>query len=206
MAVLGNRRDSVRVREGAMGEKDRNGKAALRERMKALRNDMPVSVWLRANAAMTERVCASEAYRQAECLLAYVSFDSEASTKAVISQALADGKTVALPRCAGPRALRWYRVEDLEGLESGAHGIPEPPADPEREVVPAQSALALVPGLAFDRRGYRLGYGGGYYDTFLATFPGRSIGLCFACQLVESLADEGAVEAHDIPVGAVITA
>lgn len=189
-----------------MGETSRNSKSALRERMKARRNDMPVGEWLRANEAIADRVCATDAWRQADCLLAYAPLGSEVSTKLLIERALASGKTVALPRCAGPRTLRWYQVDGLDNLEISAYGIGEPPADPARQVIPSSSALALVPGLAFDREGRRLGYGGGYYDAFLADFPGASIGVCFACQLVESLADQGAIEPHDVPVGAVVTA
>lgn len=78
----------------------------------------------------------------------------------------------------------------------------EPPDDPTREVLPADFArpVALVPGLAFDREGFRLGYGGGFYDAFLPDFPGASIGLARACQLVDRLAVR---DAHDVPVGLV---
>lgn len=85
-------------------------------------------------------------------------------------------------------------------------GIEEPAARGERRVDPAcldERSVALVPGLAFDEMGYRLGYGGGFYDTFLGRFRGVSIGLCRDAALMPSLADMGALEVHDRAVGIV---
>lgn len=114
---------------------------------------------------------------------------------------------MALPRCTGPRVLRWYRVTSFEGLEKSRYGIWEPPEDPVSEVAPNGSApsLAIVPGLSFDACGMRLGYGGGYYDAFLASFPGVAIGICFSCQLLPSLSACGLAEPHDRPVLQVIS-
>lgn len=80
----------------------------------------------------------------------------------------------------------------------------EPPADPGREALPSafRASLTLVPALAFDCEGFRLGYGGGFYDAFLPSFPGISVGLCRSTQLVERLPVR---DAHDIPVGLVVT-
>lgn len=113
-------------------------------------------------------------------------------------------KVVALPRVVpGTRAMRWFSVDSLEGLERSPFGVEEPPADAAREVFPAvlPLALALVPGLAFDAAGFRLGYGGGFYDTFLPTFPGTSMGLCRAAQLADHLPHED----YDMPVDEVVT-
>lgn len=103
--------------------------------------------------------------------------------------------------------MRWYPVTSLTGLARGPFGVLEPAEDPARELDLSgrADALAVVPGLAFDARGFRLGYGGGYYDAFLASFRGTSVGLCREAQLVESLRALGAVDAHDVPVGLVVT-
>lgn len=114
-------------------------------------------------------------------------------------------KVVALPRVVpGTRAMRWFSVDSLEGLERSPFGVEEPPADAAREVFPAvlPLALALVPGLAFDAAGFRLGYGGGFYDTFLADFPGTTVGLCRTCQLSAVPLPRGP---YDLPVGLVVT-
>ena len=90
----------------------------------------------------------------------------------------------------------------------GAFGIEEPPqAWPslgEGEVL-APGVVAIVPGLAFDRTGMRLGYGGGYYDRFLRSFAGTSVGLCPEALLVRSLAQAGAADGHDMPVDVVVS-
>ena len=94
-------------------------------------------------------------------------------------------------------------MDSLDCLERSSFGVEEPPADPAREVTPRDfhTPVALVPGLAFDREGYRLGYGGGFYDTFLPTFPGTSMGLCRAAQLADHLPHED----YDMPVDEVVT-
>lgn len=184
-----------------------HAKAALRAQMKAVRANLPVDTWINACAKIRAQLFSLDAWKRATCVLTYLSVGAEADTRGVVQRALAEGKTVALPRCAGPRTLRWYRVDTLEGLERSSLGLDEPPADPAREIDPAQlgaDALAVVPGLAFDAANNRLGAGGGYYDAFLQSFTGATAGLCFTAQKVESLAALGALEAHDQPVQAVV--
>ena len=104
----------------------------------------------------------------------------------------------------GTRKMRWYRVESLDGLVRSRYGVDEPAEDPAFEVDPSQSenAVALVPGLEFDRQGYRLGYGGGFYDTFLSAFPGVSVGLCRSKFLQDDPIDR---DVHDLSVGIIAT-
>ena len=133
------------------------------------------------DAAIAQNVQALPEYQNAELVLPYLSFGAEIDTRALIHNAWSHGKTVALPRCVeGTRDMRWYRVDSLDGLVMSKFGVEEPAEDPACEIDPSISehALALVPGLEFDREGYRLGYGGGFYDTFLRAFSGTSVGLC----------------------------
>ncbi|MCI1665045.1 MAG: 5-formyltetrahydrofolate cyclo-ligase [Atopobiaceae bacterium] len=163
----------------------------------------------------------------ADLVLSYLSLGSEVETRGIIRTAWAAGKTVALPRCVdgpcdaedsrdmagprdmvGPRDMEWFRVDSLDGLVMGEHGIEEPPRDPSRlvgETAISASTIAIVPGLAFDAAGFRLGYGGGYYDVFLSTFPGTSVGLCREGSLRANLTRDGAVGRHDVPVDIVVT-
>lgn len=103
--------------------------------------------------------------------------------------------------------MRWFRVESFDGLVKSRFGVEEPVPDEACELVPGSAGceVALVPGFTFDAQGHRLGYGGGFYDTFLADFKGISIGLCRRAQLTRDLHAEGAVDAHDLPVNHVIT-
>ena len=156
---------------------------------------------------IAHRVVAAPAFVQSETVLIYLSFASEVETRGIIRAAWELGKAVALPRVCAEHSLRWYRVDSLDGLRVSSFGIKEPPPHEEREVIAgsAPGHVAIVPGLAFDRQGFRLGYGGGFYDVFLAGFPGVSIGLCRERQLCASLDDLGVIDSHDRCVDFVVT-
>ncbi|MEC4176839.1 5-formyltetrahydrofolate cyclo-ligase [Adlercreutzia sp. R7] len=183
-----------------MAEKNR-----LRERYRALRAAMPSAARAAADEAIAAQVGGLPAFAGADAVFTYLSFGAEVDTRALIKRTWAAGKTVALPRVVpGTRQMRWYAVDSLDGLERSSFGVDEPAADPSREVVPGdmRRPLALVPGFSFDREGYRLGYGGGFYDGFLADFPGVSVGLCRAAQLSEEALPR---DAHDVPVALIAT-
>ena len=118
-------------------------------------------------------------------------------TGEILRRALADGKALALPKVCG-REMRFVAVRDLSTLAPGAMGIPEPPDEP---AAGDERALILMPGLAFDKSGHRVGYGGGYYDRYLARHPLHTlIALCYDFQLVDAI-DRAE---HDMPVHQVI--
>ena len=186
-------------------------KDELRAQLKRARVQRSPEERTATDAAIAARVVALPAFRAAPLVATYLSFGAEVETRGVIEAARAAGKVVALPRCVpDTRRMRWYAVctpDELAHLGRSSFGVLEPAEDPAREVdlTCCPDAVALVPGLAFDLHGHRLGYGGGFYDTFLAAFPGASIGLCREAQLVASLAAQGAVGEHDVPVDVVAT-
>lgn len=183
-------------------------KAALRKRMRELRSSLSEQARAEADASICAGVVSLPEYAEADLVLTYLDFGSEVRTRDIIAFALAAGKTVALPRVEeGSQVMRWYAVEGLDGLVRSPMGMEEPDPDiaPEIDLQGFARAICLVPGLAFDREGFRLGYGGGYYDRFLAGFDGASIGLCRSAQLVDDLSSLGAVGEHDIPVGIVVS-
>ena len=183
-------------------------KKQLRTQLLALRRGLGPSVRAEVDARIADAVTATEEWREAPAILTYLSVRDEVDTRELVRLAREDGKVVAAPRVTGPRSLAWHRVEAGDELEVSAMGIEEPAARGERRVDPAclgERSVALVPGLAFDEMGYRLGYGGGFYDTFLGRFRGVSIGLCRDAALMPSLADMGALEVHDRAVGIVAT-
>lgn len=183
-------------------------KKQLRTQLLALRRGLGPSVRAEVDARIADAVTATEEWREAPAILTYLSVRDEVDTRELVRLAREDGKVVAAPRVTGPRSLAWYRVEAGDELEVSAMGIEEPAARGERRVDPAclgERSVAIVPGLAFDEMGYRLGYGGGFYDTFLGRFRGVSIGLCRDAALMPSLADMGALEVHDRAVGIVAT-
>ena len=181
-------------------------KAGLRARLLAERAALAADARERTDAGIAARVAGLPEFAAADTVLTYLSFGPEVDTRAIIRQAWAAGKRVALPCCVpGTRAMEWYVVDTLDGLVRCRFGMEEPAPDPARAVAPdavGPHALALVPGLAFDRRGFRIGYGGGFYDRFLAEFAGVSAGLVRDDVLLPALP---ALEEPDAPVDVVVT-
>lgn len=181
----------------------------LRSRARAARDAMPPDARAAADAAIAARVAETTVFAEAPAVLSYAAMGSEVATRALIEAALERGKLVALPRVMpGTRLMSWHAIGSLAEVQPGYAGIPEPPDDPATLVDPAsldRTALALVPGLLFDAQGFRLGYGGGFYDTFLTTFPGRSLGLARENSIVHDLGELGACASFDRPVGLVAT-
>lgn len=151
-----------------------------------------------ASELLTQQFLAHPLYKNARSIYAYLSYNQEVRTDALIAAALADGKAVAVPKIIDGE-MYFLRIDESSAIAPGYKGIPEPvsgalAADP--------GALVLMPGLAFDPTGRRMGYGGGFYDRFLAAQPHPTIALCYDFQFLDSLP----TEEHDIPVDAVLTA
>ena len=145
-------------------------------------------------------------YIAAETILFYVGAGSEVPTRRLIEEALQKGRTVVVPYCAGER-LGLFRLEDMAELGPGAFGIEEPPPKlrvlPQKSVDPAQIDLAIVPGVAFDPQGGRIGQGKGYYDRFLQSIQSHAkfISPAYDCQIFPSIP----TTPHDIPVDIIVT-
>lgn len=150
--------------------------------------------------ALAQLLYASEAYRNAKTIYGYLPYNQEVRTVPMLEQALRDGKQVAVPKVFGDE-MKFLYLQDLTQVAKGYAGIPEPIAD--EPVAEDKTALVLMPGLAFDPRGHRIGYGGGFYDKFLAAEPDHpTLALCYEFQLLPKLE----TEEHDIPVDVVLWA
>lgn len=184
-----------------------SAKSILRKEARAARAQLPRAYRAEADAVVARLVTAHPLFADASLVLAYCSVEDEVDTRALIEEALRQGKSVALPRCRpATRTMDWHRIDSLASLKPGYGGIPEPLDDPATLVDPTAAgphALALVPALIIDDAGFRLGYGGGYYDRFLAGFPGVSLGLTRRRQRIPSLQEHGAVGPFDLPVSAI---
>ena len=135
---------------------------------------------------------------EAQTILAYYALPDEVDTHALLDELLAAGKTVLLPKVLDDETMELRRYTGHRSLCEGAFHIMEPAGAPFTEV--SRIDIALIPGLAFDPQGHRLGRGKGYYDRFLATFRGKTIGICFDFQKVA----EVPVDAHDVAVDCVV--
>ncbi len=144
-----------------------------------------------ADRLITGRLLESEAYKECDMLLCFVSIGIEVSTRDILKKGFEE-KTVLCPRCVGsPKdgIMHFYRVRSFDELEESPMGIPEPSETLER-ISTFENALCILPGLAFDKEGFRLGFGGGYYDRFLAGFEGVKLGICYESCVCERLFHE----------------
>ena len=139
-------------------------------------------------------------YQNAKTIYGYLPYNQEVRTTPMLEQALRDGKRVAVPKVFGDE-MKFLYLEDLSQVELGYCGIPEPVDDGPEAQDP--TALVLMPGLAFDAQGHRIGYGGGFYDKFLTKEPTHpTLALCYDFQMVDCLE----TEEFDVPVDCVLWA
>lgn len=172
-----------------------HNKAALRRQILTERKPQAAE----AAQCLHDKLFALPQVQAAHTLFCYCSVPGEADTRAIIDTAWQMGKRVCMPLCRNKTMLTACVSEWSELCSTGAFEIPEP-SNEALQLLHTDIDVSIVPGLAFDREGYRLGYGGGYYDKFLAQ-GGFSIGLCRAEWLLDTLPRE----AHDIPVSLVLT-
>lgn len=160
--------------------------------------------------AASEVVCATLAalpeYAAAETVMGYVHFRNEVCTRGLLAAALGEGKRVVVPYCLADQ-LGLFLLESIDELAPGTWGIPEPKVElrslADRRVDARRLDLVVVPGVAFDRRGHRLGHGKGYYDRLLAQVRPDAplVGLAFECQLFPEIPSGP----HDVAMDRVIT-
>ncbi len=175
-------------------------KKQLRAEIRAKKRAMTAAEIEEKSHRLGELFLHSDAYRQARTIYGYLPYNQEVRTVPLLEQALAEGKQVAVPKVYGDE-MKFIYITDLTQVEKGYAGIPEPIAD--GPVAADKTALVLMPGLAFDPQGHRIGYGGGFYDKFLAAEPNHpTIALCYDFQMLERLD----TEEFDIPVDFVLWA
>lgn len=141
-----------------------------------------------------------DSYKSAKAFMSYYSFRKEVLTDELLNNGLKEGKTVVLPKSIkeGSQILPCI-INSISDLKEENYGIMEPPTDNllEREKLD----IVFVPGVGFDKRGFRIGYGAGYYDRFLSDYKGIKVGVCFELQVVEHAHNDS----HDIAMDYIIT-
>ena len=169
----------------------RDEKKELRKRCTLLRDGMTPEEKSAADERILRLLCSLSSYRCAPIVLLYAPIKSEIDVSPLLKSVLEQGKQLALPLCEKEPGVMTFRlVDDLSRLKKGSFGVMEPsedcPAVPEH-LLRSKDALLVVPALAFDKKGYRLGYGKGYYDRFLSDFEGVSVGLVYRRLLFDHL-------------------
>ena len=173
-------------------------KKAFRKEISALKRAMSPEQIEESSRRLCEKLFEQECYKQAKSIYAYLSYNQEVRTQAILERAQADGKRVAVPKVIDDEMVFLW-LDDLTAVSDGYCNIPEPIAN--EPIADDDTALVLMPGLAFDPQGHGLGYGGSFYDRYLNNHPDHTlVALCYGFQLFDHLE----TEAHDIPVDIVI--
>ena len=185
-----------------------NDKAKLRKRMLSIRDELTGDIRAENSELIRKKLVGSSIYKNAEIVLSYASYRSEVDTWAINKQILADNKKLYLPKTyVKEKRLRFIRVSDMDELKPGALGIMEPDGEGEGidpKMTGAGAILMIMPGVAFDNNGARLGYGGGFYDRYLSEYEDiipRTVLIAFEAQR----ADEICTDEYDIRPGQILT-
>jgi 5-formyltetrahydrofolate cyclo-ligase len=180
-----------------------NSKTEIRKRLLSLRNSLSEEDITAGSGEIVNRLMWIEEIRKAYTVMVYLSFGSEVRTDDLIRWCWGERKQIVVPFCRPEsRELKACRIDGFDELETGHYGIRAPKESLLRPVDGGEIEAILVPAVAFDRRGYRIGYGGGYYDRFLPKVPRAvKIGVAFASQIIEEIP----VDSHDLPVDMIVT-
>ncbi|AUS07708.1 5-formyltetrahydrofolate cyclo-ligase [Laceyella sacchari] len=180
-----------------------SNKETLRKRQLERRNQLAPEYMKESSERICQRLIDHPVFQQSTMIGFYMPFRNEVDVQMAMETALQQGKRVALPKVIREtRRMSWYEVSSLQECVAGAYGIFEPPAILERQVADTRLEAVIVPGVAFDLAGYRLGYGGGYYDRlFERQAKAWRIGVAFEEQIVPTVYPEP----HDQPLHLLIS-
>ncbi len=168
--------------------------------MKQLRASISPEIRKIRDMKITDSLLESDIFQQANCVFCYHSFDDEIDTRQIIKLSLELGKIICLPKTIGSGIMTAHKINSISDLKKGAYGIPEPNENclkiPEEQI-----DLCIVPCLAADKHGHRLGYGGGYYDRFLLKTNAIKAILCYNDRLFDRIFSQK----HDIACDIIFT-
>ncbi len=151
---------------------------------------------------LAQNLFASKLWEKAESIGIYLSFKTEWDTRVIIEEAWKSGKKVAIPKTIPEtKGMDFYEISDFSQAKKGHFGIEEPIIEETTRMEKDEIDLLIVPGLIFSRYGYRIGFGGGYYDRFLVDFIHPTVSLVWSEQLVDLLP----LGKYDLPVHYLIT-
>lgn len=177
-------------------------KKQMRASTKEKRLSMDAGIKSAADKKICNKLLNLWSVREATTVLCYVSTPIEVDTKEFIAALLKSGKTVAVPRCEGGKSeMNFYRIDSLDELLPGSFGVLEPEPSAEKKIVDTEGTVCVVPAFMFDKKGYRLGYGKGYYDRYLSRYEGSTVGICYE----ENITDELFHGKYDRAVDLVLT-
>ncbi|MDY4110970.1 MAG: 5-formyltetrahydrofolate cyclo-ligase [Eubacterium sp.] len=175
-------------------------KSELRKEYKIIRKNVQNKV--EKDKLINKYLLNFELFDKCNQVLFYAALDDEVNLDLSVKKSLEKEKKVALPVCIDNRGkMQYYYIRSFDDIEVGAFGVREPKVDFCKPLDSFSNAICIVPAIAFDKSGYRLGYGKGYYDRFLSKFNGISIGVSYD----ECIAQNICADSFDIPVDYIIT-
>lgn len=165
-----------------------NTKKQLRLKIKQERKSLTIEEKNKYDNKIYENLLNFGILTKFELILVYFSTEIEVNTHKIINYCHENNIVVAIPRCEKNRNMKFYYFNENSILEKSRYGIYEPVPDKNKSVEKFNNALCIVPGLSFDKRGYRLGYGGGFYDTFIGNNSNiTTVGICYSQNIVDKL-------------------
>lgn len=179
-------------------------KSELRKIMKAKRNELSLKEKEEYDKVVFEKVISNPIYLNAEVIFIFVSYENEVNTHEIISHAISSGKVVCVPKVISKDiGMAAIEIKSFNELAPGSMGILEPSTNEELIINPEKIDMIILPGLAFDKFGGRLGYGGGFYDRYLSKVreDSKKIAIGYDFQIV----DKVPTEELDKPIDYVIT-
>lgn len=177
-------------------------KAGQRKEMTNLLKKMDAEEHRSKSDRIIDLLLGDPAFQSAVVVGTTISAFPEVDTRKLLEKCWMAGKKTAVPKCDPvSRAMTFRLVDNPDQLETVYMKLKEPIVAETKEVGPDEIDLLVVPGVVYSTDGYRIGFGGGYYDRYLTRYDGPTLSLAFACQLV----DEVPVEAHDLPVDRICT-
>ncbi|WML30708.1 5-formyltetrahydrofolate cyclo-ligase [Neobacillus sp. OS1-32] len=179
-----------------------NDKNSIRKQVIEVLNRIPKQLYEDYSYKIASRLYESEVWKQADVIGITISRPPEVDTYQLIRKAWELGKTVAVPKCnPNDKRMTFRTVTEFCQLESVYYGLLEPIVEVTTEVAKEEMDLMIVPGVAYTRNGFRIGFGGGYYDRYLSGYSGNTISLAFTEQLISDFP----VGEYDLPVSKIIT-
>lgn len=165
-------------------------KSLIRKNALKLRKELSSSDREYASKVITDTLMSLDEYRKADTVLIYVSYNNEVDTHCIIDNMFAANKKVAVPKVTDKGVMKFYYINSMCELKPGAMGIMEPYICSDEYMYNENdndNVICITPGVAFDKEGNRIGYGGGYYDRYLSHKNIYSIALAYNCQIVEKI-------------------
>jgi len=177
-------------------------KDKLRKELMKVKNNLSKSEVLKKSNLIKKRLFKMNEFKQASTIQFYISYDNEVHTHDMIKESMSNRKKIVVPVTdKEKKKLILSELKNWNDLTHGAYNILEPRRERMIEVSLDSIDLILVPGIGFDKHGYRIGHGGGYYDKLLESATAQSIGLAFHLQIIDKIN----VEEHDVPVHKIVT-